>query len=306
MENHLNQNKILLTGASGFIGRHIVEHLLSRGFAVRCLVRRQVQLPAPPNTQDLLETAVGDITEPSSLTEALSGVHTVVHLVGIIRETPRATFQRIHVEGTGNLLAAATRAGVKRFFYMSGLGARPKARSRYHQTKWEAEELVRASGLQYVIFRPSVVFGPRGDFVNTLVDLVTRGPIIPIVGDGRTPMQPVWIGDLVQAVEKTLTSPELWNQTWEIGGPNQLSFEEMIDTVAEVLGIRKPKLHIPIPVMRPAALMLQFLTPNPPITLDQLIMLQEPNICDPQTLPEKFGIDPVGFRDGLLRYLRRN
>ncbi|MGC8834566.1 MAG: SDR family oxidoreductase, partial [Armatimonadota bacterium] len=153
--DNLSQNKILVTGASGFIGKHLVEHLLRRGFDVRCLVRRQVHLPTPEGATGRLETALGDINDPPSLTEALSGVHTVVHLVGIIRETPGATFQRIHVDGTRNLLIAAARAEAKRFFYMSGLGARPNARSRYHQTKWEAEELVRASGLQLAVFRPS-------------------------------------------------------------------------------------------------------------------------------------------------------
>ncbi|MGQ9523530.1 MAG: complex I NDUFA9 subunit family protein [Armatimonadota bacterium] len=295
---------VLVTGATGFVGRHLVHALLDAGHPVRCLVRSDPSRLALSGTPGQPQVASGDISDPNSLQTAFLGVDTVVHLVGIIRERPGSSFWGVHVEGTANVLAASVRCGVRRFLYMSALGTRPDARSRYHKSKWAAEQNVRNSGLQHAIMRPSVIYGPGDGFVSTLADMIRRAPlVIPVPGDGRSSLQPVWIGDLVQAIVRMLSDDSLWNHTWEIGGPEALSLNEVIQAIADTLSVRKPPVHIPVAVMRPAAWVMQSLLPNPPLTTDQLLMLSEPNTCDADVLPSRFGLRPLHFREGLARYL---
>lgn len=295
---------VLVTGATGFVGKHLVRGLLDGGYTVRCLVRSDPSRLGLPEAPDRLQVSRGDIFDAAALQAAAADVDTVIHLVGIIREPPGSSFWRVHVDGTVNVLAAAVRAGASRFLHMSALGTREDARSRYHQSKWAAEQEVQRSGLRYLILRPSVIYGPGDGFVSMLADMIRRAPLaVPVPGDGRTPLQPVFVGDLVQAVVNALSEPSLWDHTWEIGGPQPLTLDEIILAIEDAISVRKPLMHIPMAVMRPATWAMQRLLPNPPLTTDQLLMLGEPNTCDRQTLPERFGIDPVGFREGLGRYL---
>lgn len=287
---------ILITGSTGFVGGHLTRRLMREGLPLRLLVRRSGVCPAEA------QEAVGDIADPASLAAAVRGVDTVIHLVGIIREQPGATFQSVHVDGTRNVLSAAVRAHVTRFIYVSALGTGPNARSEYHKTKWQAEELVRASGLRHLILRPSIIYGPGDGFVSMLLGMLRLLPVVPVPGSGQTPMQPIWVGDVAEAIARALADPSLWNSTWEIGGPEQLTYNELLQTVAEVAKVRKPIVHIPIMFVRPATALMQHL-PGFPLTSDQLAMLHEPNTCDPDTLPSRFAITPVRFRDGLASYL---
>jgi len=157
--------KVALPGASGFVGRHGLARLQESGHAVRTLVRTPGNIAAPESiTAAGVAEIVGDLDKPEALRELVAGADAVIHLVGIIRERPRRgqTFQRVHIEGTQNLLRAARAAGVRRWVHMSALGTRPEAASRYHQTKYAAEQVVRASGLEWTIFQPSLLHGPDG------------------------------------------------------------------------------------------------------------------------------------------------
>jgi uncharacterized protein YbjT (DUF2867 family) len=292
---------ILVTGAAGFVGGHLVARLLEAGHSVRCLVRAGGSTGDLPT--DRVEIVYGDVTELETLGPAVAGVDTVIHLVAIIKEPPGATFHGIHVDGTSNMLISADSAGVKRFFFMSALGTRPEARSKYHQTKWQAEELTRRSGMQYVIFRPSLIFGPKDGFTTQIMDLARKAPVIPVPGNGRSLVQPIWIGDVAGAITKTVEDDSLWGTTWEIGGSRQMEFNEAVDTITDVMGVRKRKFHMPVALLRPVVMVLERVWQGIPAGSDALLMLQEPNICDPRTLPDRFGIAPLPFREGLLRYV---
>lgn len=295
---------ILVTGGTGFVGGHIVAQALQEGLKVRCLVRR----PDAPEARALsakgVGIVVGNVLRPESLKPAMEGVEGVIHLVGIIFERREGGFHEVHVNGTQNVLAVAQEAGVKRYVHMSALGTRPNAVSRYHQTKWEAEEAVRASGLPYTIFRPSIIFGPGDEFINVFARIIRRLPVIPVAGTGKTPLQPIWVKDLARCFVAALSKEGAVGKIYEAGGPEKLMLEAILDAVARVLGKkRRIKVHIPMALMEVNAALLKWL-PNPPVTQDQLIMLREDNTCDITPLVQDFGITLSPFEATLRTYLQ--
>jgi NADH dehydrogenase len=284
---------ILVTGGTGFVGSHLVARLVQAGEQVRALARTRVEISG-------VEVVVGDVRDLSAVTAAVRDCQAVIHLVGIVREIGEATFQRVHVDGTRTVVQACVEAGVGRLLHMSALGARPGARSTYHRTKWEAEELVRRSGLQATIFRPSVIFGAGSGFLAELRRLVHRGPVIPIAGNGMALLQPIWVEDVISCFVGALAKPETAGQAYHLGGPEVFGFEEMVDLVAAAEGIRKPRLHLPVLWLRPLAAVLGRLTPRFPLTSDQLTMLLEDGVCDTTEMREVLGVTPASLREHLM------
>ena len=292
---------ILVTGGTGFVGGHLIRSLREDDIPVRVVVRNQDKAQALKDQG--VDVVLGDVKDISSLEFAATGVERVVHLVGIIQEVSGATFEGIHVEGTKNLVAAAKKAGVRHFFYQSALGTRPNAKSRYHQTKWAAEELVRASGMAYTILRPSLIYGPGDQFTIRLSEMLKLSPVLPVIGSGKSKVQPIYIDDVVRCIKKAVSNDAYFNEICEIGGPDQLTYEQVTADIAAAMGIKRPKVHIPMAFLKPAAKVLQAILPKPPVTTDQLIMLQENNICSPQDIRDAFGIKPIAFKDGLQRFI---
>lgn len=294
---------ILVTGGTGFVGSHLIQRLRKEGIAIRAVVRDPKKAEA---LRDLgVEVVSGDISDKASLEKAAAGVERVIHLVGIIQEGPGATFRGVHVEGTRNVLEAAKKTNVRHFFYQSALGTRPGARSEYHKTKWEAEELVRASGIPFTILRPSLIYGPGDKFTLRLSQMLKLSPVLPVIGTGKSKIQPIYIDDVITCIIKIATNDAFLNEMYEIGGPEQLTYEVLTSAIAEALGIKRPMVHIPLFFMRPAARALETVLPNPPVTTQQLIMLQEDNVCSLQDIREVFGVEPVAFREGLKRFIQK-
>ncbi len=292
---------ILVTGGTGFVGTHLIRRLRSDDIPVRAVVRDPDK--APLLREMGVDIVKGDLADKSSLEKAATGVERVVHLVGIIQETAKATFSGIHVEGTRNLLEASKKAGVRHFFYQSALGTRPGAKSRYHKTKWEAEELVRASGIAFTILRPSLIYGPGDQFTIRLSEMIRVSPVLPVIGTGKSRTQPISIDDVVACIRKIMTSDSFLNEMYEVGGPEQLTYEEVTQAIANALGVRRPIVHMPFFFVKAAAHMLESLLPSPPVTTDQLIMLQEDNVCSMHDIRDAFGIEPVKFREGLNKFI---
>jgi NADH dehydrogenase len=293
---------ILITGANGFVGRHLVKRMRQEGLAVRAVAR----IPAKAQAlADLgAEVVPGDINDLPSLAAAAKGCDRIVHLVGIIQEGRGFTFRSVHVEGTRNVLEAAKQAGANHFLYQSALGTREDAKSEYHRTKWEAEKLVKASGIPYTILRPSLIYGPGDLFTIRLAETIRLAPFLPVVGSGRSKIQPIYIEDVASCIVKILAGNQHMGKTYEIGGAEQLTYAGVTKAIADALGVKRPMVHVPMFFMGPMAKMAEILLSKPPVTTDQLIMLQEDNVCDRNDLRETFGIEPVKFREGLAKFLK--
>ena len=296
---------ILVTGGTGFVGSNIVRLLVKKGQKVRCLVRES----SPRNVLDGLdvEFCTGDILVPDTLKETLQDIDTVIHLVGIIKEIGGATFERIHTEGTKNVLEAARNAEIKKYIHMSALGTRSGGLSRYHKTKWLAEEAVRNSGLKYVILRPSIICGADDELVNTFAKMIRQTfitRIIPVIGKGESRMQPIYVGDVAHCFVEAAINENISNKTYEIGGPDAISFNEILDTIMKVMQKARFKIHLPMSMFKPLAFLMEKTLKDPPLNRDQLIMLREDNVCDITEMKSDFNIQPMPFEDAIRTYLK--
>jgi uncharacterized protein YbjT (DUF2867 family) len=273
--------RVLVTGSTGYLGRPAVAALQRAGHTVVALERpgsaRSWGNSAP------LARAVADITDTSALAAAMAGCDAVVHLVGIIREFPRrgVTMQRMHVEAAQAVAEVARRAGVPRIVYVSALGARQDAPALYHRTKWAAEEAVRQSPLEWTILRPSVIVGrggPGPNFTRQLAGLIQRAPIVPVIGDGTYPLQPVHVETVTAAIVRCVEEPRF--TSFDLAGPHTLSYAEMLARIAHALGRPLRTVRVPLRLMRRVVRWLERF-PAFPLTSDQLAMLTEGNACAP-------------------------
>ena len=291
---------VLVTGGTGFVGPHVVHALRAKDTPVRALVRNPSR--ATRLTAWGVEPAAGDVTDPASLRAACEGVDAVVHLVAIIRGRP-ADFERVMSQGTRNVVAAAQEVGVRRFVLASALGLdeRSKDAVPYFAAKWEMERAVKESGLEHVIFRPSFVFGRDGGVLPTFVRLARYAPVTPVVGPGRQRLQPIWVEDLAQYYSLALDEPAAANRTFELGGPDVVSWNEFWERLKRVLGVRRPSIHVPFGAMRLQATLTERL-PGAPVTRDQLTMLElgDNVVTDPSAV-ETFKLPLVSLDEQLRR-----
>lgn len=261
---------ILVTGASGFVGRHVVRELCAQGRHVRALVRDAAGAAVLDGVD--CELARGDVTDRESLREAMARVDAVVHLVAIITGRP-ADFERVMVCGTENVIAAAQEAGVGRLVYMSALGtsAATKDAVPYYGAKWHCEEAVAGSGISSAILRPSFIFGADGGALPRFVRIARLAPVTPVVRPGTQKLQPIWVDDVARAVALAVSAEQ--DSLTELGGPDVVDWNGLWSAIKQVLGTSRPALHVPAALIRPAAFLLERL-PDPPVTRDQLTMLR--------------------------------
>lgn len=291
--------KIFIAGGTGFVGGHLTSELLNCGHKLRLLSHRRGA------SEHGMEQVDGDVESPESLALAMEGCDAAINLVGIIREFPSkgVTFERLHIKATANMLAASRKCGVIRYLQMSALGTRPDAVSGYHKTKWEAEELVRESGLEWTIFRPSLIFGPRDAFINMLAAQLRLAPLMPVIGSGSYRLQPIHADDVARCFAMALAMPETVRQIYNLCGNDRMNYETLLDTVAAALGRQAPmKPHLPLGLMKLIIPAMQKIPPFP-ITMDQLNMLLEESICD-GSWKETFRFEPRGFKEGISEYLQ--
>lgn len=293
--------KVFVTGGSGFVGNEVVRQLVAQGYEVAALVRSGSESKLDMGTSDQVRIHPGDVTEPDSLPPAMQGCDAVIHLVGIIREIPDkgVTFKRLHIEGSRHVIDAAVAQGIKRFLHMSANGVRPAAPTGYLQSKWQAEQFLRDTALDWTIFRPSLIFGRGGEFVAMLADLIRKLPIVPVIGDGQYRIQPVSVRQVAETYVKALTLPEATGEIYHLGGSESYSYDEMLDLTGKALGKDKvKKIHQPVFMVKPFIKLLEGFEKFP-LTQDQLTMLLEGNECDIQNWSETFSIQPLSYAEGI-------
>jgi NADH dehydrogenase len=265
--------RVFVTGATGFVGPAVANAIADAGHDLRVLERKPgAWMEAGIRCQVAVQ---GDVTDPDSLRPAVRDADVVVHLVAIRQGRPQ-DFERVMIAGTRNLIAAAKELGIKRFVLMSALGttAETKDLVPYYNAKWTQEQDLEASGLEYVIFRPSFIFGREGGILPTFRKLARLMPVTPIMGPGTQRIQPIWIDDVAAYFAQSVDKPEVANRAFELGGPDQISWNEFWARLKRTLGLRRPSLHVPMGLARANALVTERLPGNIPLTRDLLKMLE--------------------------------
>ncbi|CAN5557445.1 NAD(P)H-binding protein [soil metagenome] len=298
---------VAIAGGTGFLGRHISRALIEAGHHVTVLGRDPARVASVPELAGA-DALRADVTDERSLAGTLDGSDAVVQAVQFPNhpvEVPSKglTYDRFDRRGTENLLREASASSVERFFYLSGAGADPASATRWYRAKGRAEQALKASGMRWSILRPSWAYGPEDRALNRLATIARWSPVVPRLGTAVQRVQPVHVDDIARAARRIFERDEAWGKTLEIGGPEVMTMDEIIHTLLEVMGKRRLVLPVPKSLARIATAPLVFL-PSPPMTPQGIEFAVQDGIVDTTELRRVLGMEPVGLREGLSRYLR--
>ena len=292
-------------GGAGFIGRYIVKRLAARGFVVRVAGRDPERALAlkPMGVPGQIVPVRASVTDPRAVAAAVAGASVVVNCVGILFESAGARFAAVQGEAPGIVGRAAAEAAVARVIHLSAIGADASSPSVYARTKAAGEASLRAAFPAATILRPSIVFGPEDGFFNRFGAMARLLPVLPVYGGGRTRFQPVYVGDVADAVIAVLDRPESAGRTYELGGPRVYTFRELIEYILAETGRRRLILDLPFSVGALQARLFELL-PRPPLTRDQLLLLQRDNVVSEGALTfSDLGITPKALEAIVPSYL---
>ena len=303
----MRNRRTAVLGGSGFIGRYVVKRLAARGevIAVGCRNAEAAKFLKPlGDVGQIVPLNVG-IGDEVLLPAFLSGNDSLVNSVGILRETGAQTFELVHHTGPARLARFAREAGVERFVHISAIGADLRSFSAYARTKAAGEQAVRDAFPTVTILRPSVVFGPEDQFFNRFASMATISPVLPLIGGGETRFQPVYVGDVADAVVKCLEDPATAGRVYELGGPKIYSFREVLELVQGEIRRKRRFVDLPFGLAAFQAKLMSIL-PNPPLTPDQVELLKSDNIVSSGALTlASLGITPTPAEVVLPTYLDR-
>jgi NADH dehydrogenase len=303
---------ILVTGASGFVGSHLVPALADAGHHVLALVRDDDAAAAVARRltdaqRGLVSPRLGDVTQPDTLPAALSGADAVLHLAAIPRDWDGgATLRLVNTEGTRFLLRSTREAGIRRFVHLGAMGVVDDPDLHYASSKAKAIELVRESGLDWTVLSPSLLYGPRDGFFNILAGLVRMSPgIVPITGSGQSRFQPLSIQDLAKAAVATFADDATIGQELLLGGPRTWTYREMVDEVLRGMGTRRLPVPVPVPLIRLVAASAELARAPFPVATDQLRQLRLDNVGPLDGVRQAFGFEPRDMAGGLTHLRKR-
>lgn len=299
---------VTVFGGSGFIGRHLVRRLAKRGWLVRVAVRHpsQANFLKPLGDVGQITPIRAPVQEQLAVEAAVQGADVVINLVGVLYERSRQNFTAIHAHGAQAIAAAAAAAGVQRLVQISAIGAALHGDAAYAQSKGAGEAAVRTAFPKATILRPSIVFGPEDDFFNRFAVMARFSPVLPLIGGGQTQFQPVYVGDVAEAIVRCLDDPACQGKTYELGGPRRYTFKELMELLLSQIRRRRLLVPLPFAVAEFQAAFLECL-PTPPLTRDQVKMLRHDNLvsADALTLAD-LGITPSSAEVILPTYLDRH
>lgn len=292
---------VAVTGAAGFLGRYVVARVHDQGHAVRVILHtpRRAALFEPLQ----ISVRYADIRDRQAMASALEGCDRLIHCAAIISERGADTYESVNVEGVRATYAAARDAGIRRAVQVSPIGASPRASASYLRSRGEGEEVARDSGVPMNVIQFSTLFGPGDAFLSVLAGLVRLGPFVPVAGSGKARFQPIHIEDAAESAVRLLHEP--WSgEIVAAGGPNIVSYDQILDEVASALGRRIVKIHVPLALMRPSVRLMEALLPQPPITTNELGMLKLDNVVAPGAPRGNYASAPRPLA-GNLDYLQR-
>ncbi len=294
-----DQMKIFVTGATGFVGMHVTNDLLARGFEVHAGARDVAKVDRIFGKR-VVPVEV-DFNDRNSINRALTSVmpDVVVHLIGIIAEIPSkgTTFDNVHFGIPRDLYEASKQAGVRKVVHMSALGVHPDAPSRYHKSKLRAEQVLRSSGVTYTIFRPSVIIGPEQKLFSDMKKITDMVPVVALPAGGSHLMQPVDVRDVACAFGSAVAKSETDNQVYELCGPDVISFRKMLEATFAIWKKRVLYLSVPKSAMALAGKVAESIMENPPVTSDLMRMMWKDNVCGLYGDAQKGGVQTVCGRD---------
>ncbi len=299
----MSRGTVLLTGATGFVGGQILSQLLQQDYRVRCLVRERSHHALPDD--DRIEPVVGNVTSPEECLQAATGCRAAIHLVGIIRQKGSNTFQKVHVEGTRNVVEACRQAGVRRFIHMSADQADPASHLPYARTKGLAEEVVQKSDLEWTIFRPTLIIGRNGEFLQQMLMLVKPcWKPIPVIGDGHYIVQPIGVDEVARLFVGCIPLEQAKGKTYNLAGAKAMTFDNFMDKLSQaVCGRRRIKMHVPLPVAKPMISIMERLLANPPINRQELAMMLSTRAVPTDQAEQDLDWQPADLDEVLKRNL---
>ena len=298
---------VTVFGGSGLIGRYTVRALARAGHRVRVAVREpnlaNYLLPAGHVGQ--IQIVKCNVTNAEQVASALSGASAAINLVGVLYSRGKQSFQALHADAPATIARAAKAAGVETLVHISTMGISTESESAYSRTKAQGDEAVRAEFPDATLVRPSIIFGPEDDFFNKFANLARFMPALPLIGGGHTKFQPVFVGDVAQAILTCIEQPQTRGKTYELGGPDVCTFKQILETILRVTDRKRPLVPVPFGLAYLQAFFLQFL-PKPLLTPDQVTFLKTDNVVSPGALTLKdLGIVPASMDAVLPSYLWR-
>ncbi|HAQ35889.1 MAG: complex I NDUFA9 subunit family protein [Maricaulis sp.] len=306
----LRDEMVTVFGGSGFVGRYVVRELARRGYRVRVATRRphiahELKVMGVVGQVQLIQA---NVRVESSVQRAVEGASAVINLVGVLDEGGRQTFSRLHVMGAEAVAKAAAQAGVKRLVHISAIGADTEAESRYARTKGEGEAKVKAAFKGATILRPSIIFGTEDEFFNRFAGMASLAPALPLIGGGKTRLQPVWASDVGEAVANALELPASAARTFELGGPRVYTFRQLMEFICKTTHRKRALLPLPFPVASLIGLVSETLAILPFVpailTRDQVVQLKSDNVVAPRARGiEDLGVTPQTVEAVVPAYL---
>ena len=295
-----NGRLVTVFGGSGFVGRHVVRALAMRGYRIRVAVRRPdlAGYLKPLGMVGQVQPVQANLRYPESLEVALHGAVAAVNLVGILAERGKQDFQAVHVDGASDLAALATASGVERLIHMSALGAKLDSDSLYFRTKAAGEDGVRQAFPSATIVRPSIQFGAGDSFFNRFATMARMSPVLPLIG-AATKFEPVYVGDVAAAVRVAVDGVVAGGKTYELGGPEILTFSQLMATMLDIIDRRRLMVPVPTALAKLVAAILQIL-PGKLLTIDQVKQLQADNIVSPKATKERRTMKGLGIKQTAL------
>lgn len=296
--------RLFVTGASGFFGQALVRELLAAGHTPVCLVRPASEKKLA-DVLEKIEIISGDMNDVDFWKGKLDKIDAFINLIGIIREFPSRgiTFDKYHYLFTVELVKLAHALGIKRFLQMSALGASPESKALYHRTKFRAEEYLRASDLDWTILRPSLIIGSANEALKMMVKLINSSPFTPVIGSGNYRMQPVDISNVCEAFVKALEAGNTIGKTYDLAGPDQMTYNQMLDRIAKVLDKSIKRVSMPVGLMKFVSAPFEYFS-SFPLTVGQIDMLMEENISESTAVFDDLKIKRIGFQESLYKALK--